>query len=462
MGDKVDQIYHDEYDVSGHKRINMEYRTVITEEITPTQGGWESRNSNQVEFLIEGLGQNVWTDMSSAELMITFKVNQTANTPFPDADANHKFPVAFPENNLFHNFWSRIDVEINGHPLRTTAHYPMMAYIDTVMNATMNKAKVLETFTGFYITGEDEDLSAGHTTNAVTKAALPSIYKRQQLFVGSPLITLTGKLKIDIFDQDKFIVPDAFIRIKLIKNNPTFWQRSTAAQPHELVLHEIKMRVRRCKLQDDVAAEFMKTLSRLKIARYPIHRREVQLLPLGQTEKIENTTLFTGKVPRRVVIGFVQDRALGEGNLTRNPFNFERGNVQSIWLTVGDRVYPYTKFEPKFKAEDHQEIVEQRSSIVSYLEVMRAMSGDPKKEMENMFLTYERWLKGHTLFIFDLTPDENAANGMDYITVPQVTTVKMSVVRSAVPANNMQAVIFAEWDANIDIRMITGEVNDDW
>ena len=89
---------------------------------------------------------------------------------------------------------------------------------------------------------------------------------------------------------------------------------------HTMEIVSAKLWMRKLKIAPSLGLAHEKMLTR-KTAKYPLSRVEVKVfhLPAGQ-KSFTHDALFLGQLPKRVVLGIVDNRAFN-GDLTLNPLN---------------------------------------------------------------------------------------------------------------------------------------------
>ena len=167
-------LSHSEFNTGQLMPTNAELRDTYFQKVVPEQNNF--KDMNEVSFLIQDT-DTAWIDPSEMWLELTLKFESAAGTAFGNTDLQG----AFLENNLLHTLFSTVELEVQGNPIRTDGNYAYRAYIDTVINATTDTLKDLETFQHFFGTAATESLSAApYTTNANNeKGTRPSIHSRQ-------------------------------------------------------------------------------------------------------------------------------------------------------------------------------------------------------------------------------------------------------------------------------------------
>ena len=79
-----------------------------------------------------------------------------------------------------------------------------------------------------------------------------------------------------------------------------------------------------------------------------------------------------------------------------------------------------------------------------------------------VYLSYDRWVE-NPLFAFDITPDGSAATGEFYKTPPRSGDISLEMRRTdAMADQTIDAIIYLEYNNQIDLRVIDGSVLVDW
>jgi len=447
------QVSHSEFNTSQLMPSNTDLRDMYTQRVIPEQSNYQQMN--EVSFLIDDRDKT-WTDLTEIELEVTIRLEETPRTPFDDQAQR----PAFFENNLLHSLFEKVELEIQGHVVRTEGNYAVRAYLETVTSCTEDMLPDKEVLEGFYSTKEGADLSVGATDggpNSNAVKASPSIYKRQEKQVrNSPKINLIGKLKTDLTEQGKNLIPGTALRVKLTKNKHAFFTRTANADTvHPVEWKEMCLHVTRSVLQDTVDASYRSALSARKLASYPIHRKTVTNVIIPKALNISIPRFVTGTIPRRIIVGFVKNSAIS-GSTILNPFFYEHMSVKEMWLNYDGKEYPTKHYETDFS--DAEIKVKNKRAFALARKTFMPVEGVEGKP----FITFERWLAGYTLFGFDLTPDQSGVTGSFYKTVRRHGDIALELRLSAEPGETMTAVVMCEYDNQIDIRAVDGQPVFDW
>lgn len=161
-------------------------------------------------------------------------------------------------------------------------------------------------------------------------------------FTQSAVVEFMAPLHVDLFHQEKYILNNMDVRLELHRNSESFALMSFEANP-TYVLHVVNMKwvVRKVDLLGSISLALESTLLRTT-AKYPIRRVQIKTVQLAAGRRDTPTnTVFNGQIPRRLVIGCVDNDAF-HGNWQKTPFNFKNFGASSVQVTAGGVNYPRT------------------------------------------------------------------------------------------------------------------------
>lgn len=432
--------------------INYEIRDTYTQKYLPEQNNFGLMN--EISFLILDTDKS-WVDLNSIYLEIKCKFIKHDDTNFGDTDLEN----AYLENNLFHTLWESINLEINGNPVRgSEIDYSYKSYIMAITQCTEDEYSERNHFEQFYPHNEGEDLDqipipAGAHDDI--KNANNSVNKRQkyQTRLSKPF-NMLGKLNVDLLKQGRALPPGHSLKIILTKKKPEFYVRSTGNDIHKLSILNMTLYVKKMTLQDNVQVEYSKALHQKGLGLFPILRTATYAQTVPNGVDITIPRFITGPIPRRVIVGFVKNLAKS-GSVTLNPFKFCDMNIKEIFLVYDGKDYPTKHYLTDFGANKSRLNL---TAYKHYRDVMYPLDSEPGK----VYLTYNRWLEGHTLFAFDMTPDLSGPTGEFYRTPPRSGDITLEIRRTADDNQNWNAIVFLEFHSEISLRHMDGKVIVDW
>ena len=102
----------------------------------------------------------------------------------------------------------------------------------------------------------------------------------------------------------------------------------------------IKLYVKTVELMDGLSLDLARRLD-TKPARYSMRKSMLKSLFISEGRYQFNANIFTDEVPRRVIIGFIENEAF-HGHKNKSPFNFKNFDVRDIAIVANGRDYPQT------------------------------------------------------------------------------------------------------------------------
>ena len=166
-----------------------------------------------IEFLIPGSGHD-YLDLANTMLHVQAKVTRANGH---DLDAAE--PVG-PVNNWLHSLFSQVDVYLNGTLVTSSSNtYAYRSYIETLLSYGPD-AKSMQ------LTNQLWYKDKASRMNAVELAAGPDpnhgFVTRREYITGSRVVDMMGRLHVDMFLQDKFLINGVDVKIRLVRSKPSF------------------------------------------------------------------------------------------------------------------------------------------------------------------------------------------------------------------------------------------------
>ena len=243
-------------------------------------------STGPIEFTISAENFN-YIDLANSFLYVCASVTTAAG-----ADLAKNVEIA-PECNFLHTLWTQVDVYLNGLLVtQSNNNYPYRAYIENLFSFGQEaKNSQLSALLWHRNTSENFD-TRGATNLGYTK--------RKALAAESKEIDMMGKLHLDLFFQNRYLLNDVEVLLRLIRSNHLFCLHGNANQADSKVsLKEVTLFVRKVKPNPAVKLAHFKALQH-GTAKYPLRRVEVKsfTVPTGN-RSITKENLFLGQLPTR-------------------------------------------------------------------------------------------------------------------------------------------------------------------
>ena len=163
-----------------------------------------------IEFVIPGTG-DAYLDLANTYLLIRAKVVRGVGT-----DLAADTPVA-PVNNWLHSLFSQVDVYLNDTLVTPSSNtYPFRAYVDTVLSYG-DEAKNTQLTSQLWYKDTAGQMDA---TNVDGDNA--GLNERRRYIAESRIVEMMGRLHVDLFLQDRFLLNGVSVKIRLVRSKDAF------------------------------------------------------------------------------------------------------------------------------------------------------------------------------------------------------------------------------------------------
>ena len=292
-----------------------------------------------IEFLIPGSGDD-YLDLANTMLHVQAKVTR-ANGHELDADE----PVG-PVNNWLHSLFSQVDLSLNGTLVTSSTNtYAYRAYIETLLSYGPDAKSTQLTNQLWY-----KDKAS--RMNAVELIGGPDpnhgFVTRREYITGSRVVDMIGRLHVDMFLQDKFLINGVDVKLRLVRSKPSF--ALMAGGPHldyKITIVNATLFVKKATLNPAVQLAHIKALERNTV-KYPLRPVDCKVysIPTGALSHTHEN-LFVGTLPKRLVLCCIDNDAYN-GAYDKNPFHAKNNAIGFHSVYVDGRQIPAKPFQPNF------------------------------------------------------------------------------------------------------------------
>ena len=338
-------------------------------------------NDSPLEFQVPESGHD-FIDLKNTMLEIKLKVkNDKANLLRTD--------TVGPVNLLLQSLWSQIDIFMNNTRVSdASTNYAYRAYIPTILTYG-TEAKCTWLTNQLFIKDTTEmDANSGTGNKGLNERTLYTDL--------SQTVHLMGPLYSDVWQMERWIIPGVSLNLSLWRNNNDFLlMTSNLVKKYNVEITEAKLIVCYCTLQQPAYLAFEAALS-LSAAKYPLLKTELKnySLPKDSTDKTFED-VFNGKIPSKVVVGFVLDEAY-HGSRTKNPYNFKHHDVSFICIYQNGVPVPGRAFQPKFNGLNGE-----GAECADCYEALFSFAGKSKLGT-SIDISRDDFSNGYAFFVFNL------------------------------------------------------------
>jgi len=349
-----------------------------------------------------------------------------------DTDLAAGFVVG-PVNLFLHSLFSQVDISLNGTLITfSTNTYPYRAMIATLLSYGMD-AKTSQLTSALYYkdTAGNMDSVDFEDENAVNKG----LAARCRMARESRVIDMMGRLHADIFFQDRYMLNEVGVKIKLLCSKDTFCPMGDAN--YKVKITHASLFVRKVKVMPSVFLAHAKAMER-ETAKDPIRRVVCKSFTIPQNYLNMNyEKLFFGQLPTRIVIGLVDNRAFN-GSRERNPFNFADFNLHEIGLYLdGQQQHALRPIQPNFATGEY---IRAYNTIFAGTGKLGANEG--------LFISRDEYANGYSLYAFDLTADLGED---DHFSLVRQGSVRLALKFSQALEATVTVIVYAEFENVIKI-----------
>ena len=289
--------------------------------VPPTQtsieeGGWIEHqpltsldSGGPIEFILPGTG-DAYLDLANTYLHVRAKIVNGNGT-----DIGADTPVA-PVNNWLHSLFSQVDVYLNDTLVTPSSNtHPFRSYVETLLSYGAEAKKTQLTSQLWY-----KD-TAGHMEGTTVNAGNLGLVERGRYLAESRVVDMMGRLHVDLFIQDKFLLNGVDVKIRLVRSKDAFSLMADGQNPdYKVRIVEATLFARKAVLSPTVQMAHIKALAK-GTAKYPLRPVDCKVYSIPQgamSHTYEN--LFLGTLPKRLVLWCIDNDSYN-GNYAKNPFN---------------------------------------------------------------------------------------------------------------------------------------------
>jgi len=327
--------------------------------------------SSKIDFMIYG-SEREYLDLNDTFLYVKYSVRAADGKSNLPSDSK-VVPARYMMNSLFSDVTLAFNDTVieGGNQL-----YSYKSTIETIFGFNREAKEVKFAAIGF---SDDEDV-------------------RKKWIAQSRQTEVAGPLRLDFFNQPKYLLPNVNVHITLTRTKTDFSLSGGGTTAAKIIFHDIKLYVRRVRVSKPVMMAHEKGLN-TRNAIYPHQRGKVvsYSIPKGSLSHNRDNVFSNALLPKFVIVGFVKASSFNGDSQEGDPFHFEHFNVESVGLYRDGQSVPYREiYRPSFAKE--LVVKDYVKSIIHNTQLMNTN--------QNNGITLNDFIKnGYTFFTFNMTPD---------------------------------------------------------
>lgn len=386
--------------------------------------------SAPIEFDVTASGDD-YLDLANSFLCVRAKVTRANGDNLEDGD------TVSVTTNFLHSLFNQVDISLNGTLITSSTNtYGYRAYIETLLSYGSDAKSSQLTSALFY---KDEagkmDKPNPLAPNAADRNS--GLVTRREFVAGSREIDMIGRIHADIFFQERYLLNEVNMKLKLIRSPDAFCLMATGDRQFKVVITEASLLIRKVKISPSVYLTHAKLLDEGTTVKYPIRRIICKsfTIPTGYLD-VNHEKLFSGQLPVRLIVGLVDNRAFN-GDRERNPFNFQHFSLTEIGVYLDGQLYGLKPLKLDFANGRY---------ALAYSSLF-AGCGIINKDAGNQ-ISRSDYPNGYTLYAFDLTPD---LGDNDHVSLSRQGTVRLALKFGVALPRTVTVVAYAEFENIIEI-----------
>ncbi|XP_045167453.2 uncharacterized protein F54H12.2-like [Mercenaria mercenaria] len=317
----------------------------------------------------------------------------------------------------------------------TCNYNPYRAYIQTLLNYGSN-AVSSQLDTQLFI--RDDSDSPGVTD---PNGRNNGLFLRANEIALSKRIDLQGPIFHDLFSMSRYLLNQVDVKVKMYRSSTNFCLLTGDNSDYNVKIEDIYILARKIRVNPAVIYGHSKILEKQN-ALYPYDKVEVRSVSISTGSTSFNwENMFQGKRPNKIILGFVKSRAVS-GDYKTNPFNFENCSIQQIAVYCDGLPVGGNPLKLDFDTTGGTAIMRAYTNLL--------VSSGKWRQDEGNLLDRNHYIKGSTLFVFQLEPD--FSHHGEYLSLVKTGNVRLDVVFKTPLAEPMSCIAWSVGPAFFEIN----------
>ncbi|XP_073694091.1 uncharacterized protein F54H12.2-like [Garra rufa] len=380
--------------------------------------------SSPLEFFIAGTGED-YIDLNNTLLFLRLKITKPNGGDI--ADTAKVGLINYPGATIF----SQVDISLGDRLIsQSSSTYPYRCIIESLINYSKD---TLETLFSSGLFFKD---TAGNMDETDPTGRNNGLTKRSRYTTGSKVVELLAPIHSDIFFQEKLMLNGVDIKIRMIKGKDEFCLMTGDDEAYKLNIVSASLFVKKVTVSPSVRLAHTQTLL-TTTAKYPIDRVCLKNFSIPSGSRVTNQeNLFLGTLPKSIVLAMVDNDAF-TGAYDKNPFAFKHYDLEFLALYVDGQQIPAKPLQPNFSSG---------AAVREFYQLATATGRHLKNQA--LSINREEFLKGYSLYAFNLTPDEDCGQ---HISLVKSGNIRLEVRFKQPLVHTINLLTYAVFDSLLEI-----------
>ncbi|XP_016403936.1 uncharacterized protein F54H12.2-like [Sinocyclocheilus rhinocerous] len=381
-------------------------------------------DSSPLEFFIAGTGED-YIDLNNTLVFLRLKITRPNGGDIPDPAKVAL--INYPGATIF----SQVDVSLGDRLIsQSSSTYPYRCIVESLLNYSKDALESLFSAGLFF-----KD-TAGHMDETDPVGRNAGLTKRSLYTTGSKVVELLAPIHSDIFFQEKLMLNGVDIKIRMIRGKDEFCLMSDDA--YKLNIVSASLFVKKVSVSPSVRLAHAQALLSTT-AKYPIDRVCLKIFSIPAGSRVSNQeNLFLGTLPKSIVLAMVDNDAFS-GSYEKNPFTFKHYDLEFLAVYVDGQQFPAKPLQPDFTSG---------SAVREFYQLATATATGRHLKNQPLSINRDDFLKGYSLYAFNLTPDEDCGQ---HISLIKSGNIRLEArFRQPLP-HTINLVVYAVFDSIIEV-----------
>ena len=289
-------------------------------------------NGGPFDFQFETPPDNSWWAPDQTRLTGRIDLMKLEDGTPKKVDMRNKDVAAGVSNIPISALFESVSVSVNGQRTNTSAShgYPYIAYFNYCLNFD-EAAKLTNLWSSLWHRDTEGHMDTLEVSENVDENNQGLIARKFWL---THDLSFETYLFCDLFTIDKLWPPNTTINVHIERKSDTFALMCPKNQDYYFEFTDLKLIIRRVSLSPSIYKNFISSFKDKRTAKFKMDRTNFKNYLIAQgTTSITIPGIVRGIKPQQLYVAFVDSKAFN-GDITKNPFNFQHFKLTQIGLVV--------------------------------------------------------------------------------------------------------------------------------